>query len=150
MMSDYWHYARGEVFAARGDAVAVRAEEKAMRSAPDLPADTPPHAAAMYRTTYQIAHEVLLGRAAMVGRDYAAAIAAFRKAATLEEGKDYSRMTDPPAWWYPVRRSLAEARLASGDIAAAREDAEATLARRPHEPGTVALLAKLDARSAAR
>lgn len=150
MMSDYWHYARGEVFAARGDAASVRVEEKAMRPSPELPAGTPPQAVAMYRTTYQIAHQVLLGREAMVERDYPRAIAAFQKAATLEEGKDYSRQMDPPAWWYPVRRSLAEARLASGDVAGARADAKATLDRRPREPGTLSLMAKLDGRVAAR
>ena len=91
-------------------------------------------------TTYQIAHQVLLGRAAMIERNYPAAIAAFEKGAALEEGKDYSRMSDPPAWWYPVRRSLVEARLAAGDIAGARADAAATLKRRPKEPGTLALL----------
>jgi len=150
MMADYWHYARGEVFGARGDAAAVRREEKAMALAPVLPPEAPARMASVYATTYQIAHQVLLGRAAMVDRDYRSAIAAFGKAAALEEGKDYSRMTDPPAWWYPVRRSLAEARMASGDVAGARAEARATLKRRPREPGTLALLAKLDGRLAAR
>src|SRR5439155_22859674 len=124
---DDWHYARGEVFGARGDAAAVRREEKAMALAPVLPPEAPARMASVYATTYQIAHQVLLGRAAMVDRDYRSAIAAFGKAAALEEGKDYSRMTDPPAWWYPVRRSLAEARMASGDVAGARAEARATL-----------------------
>lgn len=150
MMVDYWHYARGEALAGLGKAEAVRAEEKAMRPAPELPAGASPRMATIYGTTYQIAHAILLGRAAMIDRDYPAAIAAFEKAAALEEGKDYSRMSDPPAWWYPVRRSLAEARFAAGDTAGARADAEATLARRPKEPGTLALLQRMETKSAAR
>jgi len=148
-LADYWHYARGEAFAARGDAVGVRAEEKAMRLVPDSPPKTPPRMVAVRNTTYQIAHQVLLGRAAMVERDYSAAIAAFEKGAGLEEGKDYSRMSDPPAWWYPVRRSLVEARLAAGDMAGARADAEATLKRRPKEPGTLALMQRIERAAAA-
>ena len=140
MLTDYWHYARGEALAVRGDAAGVRAEEKAMRLSPELPPKIPARAAQTMTTTYQIAHQVLLGRAAMIERNYPAAIAAFEKGAALEEGKDYSRMSDPPAWWYPVRRSLVEARLAAGDIAGARADAAATLKRRPNEPGTLALL----------
>jgi len=148
-MADYWHYARGEAFAARGDAAGVRAEEKAMRLVAETPPKAPAQIIAVRNTTYQIAHQVLLGRAAMIERDYPAAIAAFAKGAALEEGKEYSRMSDPPAWWYPVRRSLVEARLASGDIAGARADAEATLKRRPKEPGTLALLKTIE-RTAAR
>jgi hypothetical protein len=148
-MADYWHYARGEALAARGDAAGVRAEEKAMRLTPDTPPKTPDRIVAVRNTTYQIAHQVLLGRAAMVERNYPAAIAAFEKGALLEEGKDYSRMSDPPAWWYPVRRSLVEARLAAGDLDGARADAAATLKRRPKEPGTLALLQRIERTAAA-
>lgn len=149
MMADYWHYARGEALAARGDAAGVRAEEKSMRLAPELPPKSPARVVAMNNTTYRIAHQVLLGRAAMIEHNYPAAIAAFEKGAILEEGKDYSRMSDPPAWWYPVRRSLVEARLAAGDLAGARADAAATLKRRPKEPGTLALLKTIERTAAA-
>jgi hypothetical protein len=142
-MADYWHYARGEAFAARGDAAAVRAEAKAVRSAPQLPASVPARTVAVFATTYQIAHHVLLGRAAMIDHDYRTAIVEFARGATLEEGEDYSRMSDPPNWWYPVRRSLAEAKLASGDVAGARADVELILKRRPREPGTLALVKKM-------
>jgi len=139
-MIDYWHYARGEELAARSDAAGVRAEEKAMRPAPELPTSIPPRIVATFATTYQIAHDVLRGRAAMIDHDYQTAITAFASAAALEEGSDYSRMSDPPNWWYPVRRSLAEAKLASGDVAGARADAASTLKRRSREPATLALL----------
>jgi len=120
-----------------------------MRLVAETPPKAPAQIVAVRNTTYQIAHQVLLGRAAMIERDYPAAIAAFAQGAALEEGREYSRMSDPPAWWYPVRRSLVEARLASGDIAGARADAEATLKRRPKEPGTLALLKTIE-RTAAR
>jgi hypothetical protein len=151
MMTDYWHYARGEALAARGDAAGVRTEERAMRVAPELPPTIPSRTREVFGTTYQIAHSVLLGRAAMIDRNYPAAIAAFANATKLEEGAEYSRMSDPPNWWFPVRRNLAEAKFAAGDLAGARADAELTLKRRPREPGSLALLAKMDAqRQAAR
>ena len=143
IMTDYWHYARGEALAARRDAEGVRSEQRAMRLAPEVPATIPPRTVAILATTYQIAHFVLQGRAAMIDRDYPGAIAAFAKATALEETPEYSRMSDPPNWWFPVRRSLAEARLASGDLKGARADALLTLKRRPRDPGSLALLAKL-------
>jgi len=144
VMSDYWHYARGEALARRADAAGVRAEEKAMRLAPELPASIPTRQVVTFATTYRIAHAVLLGRAAMIDEDYRTAIGYFANAARLEEGKEYSRMSDPPNWWYPVRRSLAEARLASGDWAGARSDALVTLNRRPRDPRTLALLDRIE------
>lgn len=143
MMTDFWHYARGEAFAIRGDAANVRIEEKAMRLTPDLPPSITSRSAAIVATTYEIAHNILLGRAAMIERDYPTAIVAFAKAAELEEGKEYSRMSDPPNWWYPVRRNLAEARFAAGDISGALADAALTLKRRPNEPGALALLKRM-------
>ena len=55
------------------------------------------------------------------------AIIAFQQAAELQEGVEFSLMTDPPAWYYPVRRDLAAALLVSGDTAGARKQAMAAL-----------------------
>ena len=75
---------------------------------------------------------------------------AFAQAAELQEGDDFSSVSDPPAWHYPVRRDLASALLEEGDVTGARKEAEAALKYRPRDPGTVALLSTLETRTAAR
>ena len=70
--------------------------------------------------------------------------------AELQEGDDFSSVSDPPAWHYPVRRDLAAALLAKGDVAGARKEAQGALKYRPKDPGTLALLSTLEARTAAR
>ena len=45
-----------------------------------------------------------------------------------------SYFSDPPAFWYPVRRDLAAALLAGGDAAGARREAEAALRLRVLDP----------------
>jgi len=52
--------------------------------------------------------------------------------------------------YHPIRRDLAAALLEQGDTAGARREAEAALRFRKRAPGTLALLGKLDQRSAAR
>ena len=94
-----------------------------------------------------IARDVLTGRAAMIERRYDEAAAAFREAAELQENAEFSAISDPPAWWYPVRRDLAAALLAKGDVAGARREAEATLVYRAKDPPSLALLARLGKRS---
>ena len=66
----------------------------------------------------ELSQRVLEGRAAMIEGDYPAAIAAFGRAAELQAMDDEGG--DPPVIWYPTRRSLAAAMLASGDAAGAR------------------------------
>jgi len=75
---------------------------------------------------------------------------AFAQAAELQESDDFSSVSDPPAWHYPVRRDLAAALLQQGDAAGARREAEAALKYRPKDPGTVAFLTTLETRTAAR
>ena len=137
-----WHYARGEAFARNGDAVGVRSEAAAIRGVrgPKSKDD----ATAQAQDLLFIAREVLAGRAAMMGGRPGEAEVAFRQAAELQESDDFSAMADPPGWYYPVRRDLAAALLASGDRAGARTEAEAALDYRKKDPGTLALLASLD------
>ena len=68
----------------------------------------------------------------------------------LEESPEFSLVSDPPGWYYPVRRDLAAALLASGDRDGARKEAAAALDYRKKDPGTLALLAGLDAKQATR
>ncbi|WP_298193197.1 hypothetical protein [Novosphingobium sp.] len=61
------------------------------------------------------------------------AVKAFTAAADIEETKDFMQFSDPPAFWYPVRRDVAAALLASGDAAGARTAAEQSLRLRPRD-----------------
>ena len=70
---------------------------------------------------------VLAGRLAMLNGDPRAAADAFRRAAEIEETPGFNDFTDPPAFWYPVRRDVAAALLVAGDAKGAKEAAEASL-----------------------
>lgn len=143
-----WHYARGEAFARRGDVAGVRKEAAAIRGVTgELSKDD---GALQAQTMTYIARNVLNGRAAMMEHRPSEAAVAFAEAAELQESDDFSAFADPPAWHYPVRRDLADALLQAGDPAGARKEALAALKYRPKDPGTVALLSKLETRSAAR
>ena len=143
-----WHYARGEAFARRNDAAAVRKEAAAIHGiAGELSKDD---GSLQAQTMTYIARNVLSGRTAMMEHRPADAAVTFAQAAELQESDDFSSVSDPPAWHYPVRRDLAAALLEAGDASGARREAEAALKYRPRDPGTVALLSKLETRSAAR
>jgi hypothetical protein len=143
-----WHYARGEVFAARGDSARLRSETAGIEgiSGPNSRDDGSFQAAQVPL----IARAVLAGRAAMLEHRYHDAAIAFREAAELQENSDFRRFSDPPVWWYPVRRDFAAALLASGDRAAARREIESSLALWPKDAVALSLLSKLETRTAAR
>lgn len=136
-----WHYARGEALARKGDAAGVRAEAAAIRGGTGKLSDDDGSRQAQQLTL--IARNVLTGRAAMLEKRAADATIAFGQAAELQEGEAFSMLTDPPGWYYPVRRDLAEALLAAGDRAGARREAEAALTYRVRDPGALALLERL-------
>jgi hypothetical protein len=143
-----WHYARGEAYARIGDAAAVDREAAAIT----LPDATPSKDDFSWQATQTllIARKVLDGRAKMMRGQPDLAAKAFEAGAALQEVEDYADVADPPAWWSPVRREAALAKYAAGDLAGARAEAQATMKVRPKDPGALALLAKLDAPSAAR
>ena len=138
-MRAYRHYARGEAYARLGNAAAVRAEAEAipMVAGPTNKDDAGAQATSLMR----IAKAVLIGRAAMLEKRYDLAARAYKTAAKIEEAKNMRGYDDPPIWWYPVRRSLAAALLASGNPKDALEQADAALARRPLDPLTLAVRA---------
>ena len=140
-----WHYARGEAHAFRKNKAGLAEEIAAIR---EVSVDTGEASEADDKERslapdqmISIAREVLTGRLAMMEGRYGDAATAFRKAAEIEETEDFSVFTDPPAFWYPVRRDLAAALFAQGDMAGGRSEAEATLKLRPKDPVTLDLLA---------
>lgn len=135
-----WHYARGEALARKGDAAGVRMEAAAIRSVPVGDEDDASRQASELSF---IARNVLVGRAAMIEHRPGEASLAFQQAAELQETEEFSSFADPPAWYYPVRRDLAAAVLASGDRVGAQREAEAALAYRPKDPATLAILAAI-------
>ncbi len=134
-----WHYARGEAHAFQQNRAGLANEIAAISgvvidAADDDNSPAPDQMIGIIR-------EVLTGRLAMIEGRYVDAATAFRNAAEIEETEDFSVFSDPPAFWYPVRRDLAAALFAQGDIEGGRIEAEATLKLRPKDPVTLALLA---------
>ena len=139
----FWHYARGEALARRGDAAGVRREAAQVRRGAFQLRGLGQYAGLSAKLT-EVAGLVLDGRAAMLDNQPALAAKAFRKAAALEEEKTLADQTDPPAWWYPVRRSLAAALLAQGDSQGAVNEARTALVRRPGDPISLNILAQAE------
>jgi tetratricopeptide (TPR) repeat protein len=139
-----WRYARGEAYARKVDAAGVRREAALVQAdAKAITAfgDYAPEGAGMV----EVARLVLTGRAAMIEGRPDAAAAAYRKAAILQDTR-LGRLSDPPGWWYPVRRSLAAALLQSGRTGEAATEAKATLKTWPNDPVTLAILAQAERR----
>ncbi|MBA2589340.1 MAG: hypothetical protein H0U98_12035, partial [Alphaproteobacteria bacterium] len=126
--SSFHHYARGEAFAALGDAKSLAGEvDKIIGDG----------------RTMKIARGVLKGRLAMLQHRYADAAQAFEQAAVEQDG--YSPHSwDPPDWWYPVRRSAAAAWLADGQPAKAAEAVQKTLAAWPYDPLALLVLSRAE------
>ncbi|MFA6115320.1 MAG: hypothetical protein WC729_15075 [Sphingomonas sp.] len=133
------HYARGEAQARLGNAAGVRAEMALIPTGvgPVRLDDMTAHTTRLIR----IARLVLEGRAAMIEGKPMRAAAAFEKAAKLDESAMMQVLVDPPAWWYPVRRSYAAALLVAGKPREALKQTDLVLARRPNDPVTLSLRA---------
>ena len=136
------HDARGEAFARLGNAAAVRAEADRLGSFRQSRAESA--WGDMFSTTASLANLVLIGRADRLAGDPRAAVAVLRKAADLQD-RTFGQGGDPPRWWYPVRRSLAAALLASGDTAAAEREASTVLKSWKLDPVTLAIRSRAEA-----
>lgn len=134
-----WHYARGESMVWAGDLAGARAEAAAIPL--HLAEGKPPHDAIAAEQMLGITRAVLEGRIAMAERRWGDAATSFRSAAEIEETREFSDFSDPPAFWYPVRRDLAAALLAAGDNAGAQREAEASLRLRQRDPVAEQVLA---------
>ena len=139
-----WRYAKGEAAARSGDAPGVRAEAAAITVAP---ADLKKFGefARQGRAMVEVARLVLAGRAAMLEGRFTEAEAAYRDAANIQEAR-LGELSDPPAWWYPVRRSLAAALEAQGKSQAAAAEARRAMVRWPFDPVSLDILADSERR----
>ncbi len=129
------HYARGEAMMWLRDLAGAKAELAAI---PDHVADKGKDGKIDrdHRAPEQmlgITRGVLEGRIAMAEGRAKDAVKAFTAAADIEETKDFMQFSDPPAFWYPVRRDVAAALLAAGDAPGARAAAEQSLRLRPRD-----------------
>jgi tetratricopeptide (TPR) repeat protein len=143
MLRISWRYARGEASARAGDAAAVRAEAEAIRIIREDPSFLTGRMAERRRDFTELSQRVLEGRAAMIEGNAAAAVAAFTRAAEIQGQREEGG--DPPAIWYPTRRSLAAALLLRGDAAGARAKVLELLADWPNDPYSYFVLAEAEA-----
>jgi len=136
------HYARGEAFVRLSQPAAVRAEAAVISLPGDDPAAPPRSTAAVVA---RIARLTLEGNADMLNDDPAASARVFLAAADLQDAR-LAEKIDPPRWWYPVRRSLAAALLASGDALDAERQASTVLKTWRLDPLTLAIRARAEQR----
>ena len=130
----YYHYARGEAFAAKGDAKALAAEAEKITDVKEGDG-----------RTWKVARAVLAGRLAMLQHRYTDAARAFEQAVAEQDG--YSpHAWDPPPWWYPVRRSAAAAWLAAGQYQQAADLAQKSLMAWPNDPLALRVLSQAEDR----
>jgi len=125
------HYARGEALARRGDAAGVRSEAMAMAAILDGP-DAAALGSPVAQALVEVARHVLDGRAAMLAGNPEAAAEAYWKGMQRQLSSRFS--SDPPLFWYSVRRSYAAALIAAGDHGRAREHLLASIRRWPNDP----------------
>lgn len=137
-----WRYGRGEAAARAGDAAAVRVEAQAIKAIRDSDAITGDQAQDM-KDFVEVSQRVLEGRAAMLENNAPAAIAAFARAAEIQGQEEEGG--DPPIIWFPTRRSLAAAMLASGDAVGAKVKIEELLIDWPMDPYSYFVLAEAEA-----
>ena len=134
------HYARGEAFIRLGRASDAKAEAAevslpASASSTEQPATT--------SLVVTIARLDLQGRADMLEHDPGAAAIAFGEAAKIQD-QHLTEKVDPPRWWYPVRRSLAAALLAQGDVTGAIREVSIVLTSWKLDPVALAVKAQAE------
>jgi len=143
MLRVSWRYARGEAAARAGDAAAVRAEAEAIKAIREADSFKAGPMAKRRNDFTELSQRVLEGRAAMLEGNADAAVAAFTRAAEIQAQGDEGG--DPPAIWYPTRRSLAAALLAGGDAAGAKAKVLELLEDWPNDPYSYFVLSRAEA-----
>jgi tetratricopeptide (TPR) repeat protein len=130
------HYARGEALVRLGDPEGVGKEAQALAAILDGP-QSATLGSKFAESFVAVLRHVLEGRAAMLAGEPAKASEAYFKGMQRHVSAGFS--SDPPIFWYPVRRSYAAALIAAGDHKRAREHLLVSLSSWPNDP--LALLA---------
>ncbi|HEY0112787.1 MAG TPA: hypothetical protein VGB59_06500 [Allosphingosinicella sp.] len=125
------HYARGEALARAGDSKGVKGEAASMAALLAGP-DGRALSSKQLQAFLPMMQKVLEGRAAMMEKRFADAATVYREGMVLQGQAGFG--SDPPPFWYSVRRSLGAALLASGDAAGARLQFQETLKEWPNDP----------------
>ena len=139
-----WHYGRALARLGTGEAAAAAAElelerkEAALAPAdPVFPTDRPDleHLhdnidAALEAAELKIADALIAGRLALARADDATALASLRAAVDIQDRAQYS---EPPAWYYPVRETLAATLEKAGALEEAAAVLKECLRRAPHD-----------------
>jgi tetratricopeptide (TPR) repeat protein len=131
LASAFWQYAQAMSLSGKGrskEAAAARREFEAMRKA--LPAETLYLINNKGSDLLSLAGATLDARLAWAHGDRAESIRLWRRAIELEKAIQYD---EPPAWFYPVRQSLAAALLRNGQPKEAEAVFRETIAKHPRD-----------------
>ena len=127
----FWRYGRAMALAGQGKARDAAAEQRRFeRERAALPPDNQYIANNKSGDVMNLAAATLDAQVAAARGDRAAAIAAWRRAVTLEGALQYD---EPPAWFYTVRQSLGAELLRAGQHAEAEREFREALAARPRD-----------------
>jgi tetratricopeptide (TPR) repeat protein len=127
----FWRYARAMALGSQGKARDATAEQRRFeRERTSVPPDGQYLINNKAGDLLALAAGTLEAELAAARGDRAAAIAAWRRAVTLEAALQYD---EPPAWFYPVRQSLGAALLRAGDESQAEAVFREALATHPRD-----------------
>jgi tetratricopeptide (TPR) repeat protein len=135
-----WRYARGIAQVKRGDLAAAATEARALEALERADYAVMNAAGVPAGDVVRLAREVVEGRIAQARGDRSAAIAAFERAANIQDRLPYM---EPPYWYYPVRQSLAAALLQAGRLDEAEDQFLLALRRAPNSGWATFGLAEL-------
>ncbi|HEX6992772.1 MAG TPA: tetratricopeptide repeat protein [Gammaproteobacteria bacterium] len=127
----FWRYARAMAYAGRGDVRRAEAEQARFeRERADVPDESQYLANNKSADLLALASATLAAQIAEARGERDRAIDEWRRAVELERAVQYD---EPPAWFYPVRQSLAAALLDGGRAAEAEAVFRETLTRYPRD-----------------
>jgi tetratricopeptide (TPR) repeat protein len=145
MTTAFWHFSRGEAFAAKGEIAMAEAERRILETTRN---ETPADLEFSFffnkaQTFLALAENVVDARIAAAKGDHEAAIKHWEKAVEIEDGLNYG---EPPEWFYPVRESLGGALLLNGQPEQAEAVFRTDLQQYPRNPRSLfGLLRSLEA-----
>ena len=145
MTTAFWHFARGDAFATKGEIGMAEAERRILETArKEAPADLEfGFFFNKAQTFLDLAESVLDARIFAAKGDHEQAIKCWENAVEIQDRLNYG---EPPEWFYPVRESLGGALLLYGQTGRAEAVFRADLEQYPRNPRSLfGLLRALEA-----